>query len=847
MKGRARVGAKRVPDYPPTPTLPHGGRENETHPTFRRMDIQQRRPSRGGNQPFDQRFLLFAVVALAILMFTSRPPVGEKPVDEADRVIAAEKAAPDAEAEAGAGLRAAEEVAQVEAEVEANEETAIEEEPAAKVERIALGSVAPDGGYRMLMTVNNVGAGVERVELSSPDYRDLDDRSGYLGQLALTDAPAGGALVNVVGSGTPAEEAGLQPGDVIISATAEEQETVEIKNAEDLRLALNVAKPRKTIALTVVGERGERSVTAKLVRQPLDLMRPEIENVRLHTPTPPEDFKSAASFLVRLDSIAGRRSDDPTVAEANRRLTEEAWTVDERSADGLTLRMRLAALGVEFVKRFQLIETPAESVDDPTHASYHFDLTVEARNLKAEPQAIVYELTGPNGLPIEGFWYANKIGRGDGSFFGDWGSFGLRDVVVRFANDRLTQFAAVSVADGDVPPMGQGKPLAFVGVDSQYFASVILPLKESLETVRTAEIRTELPTPKLATTSDGGTAQPRWQNASCVLQREPITLGPAGEESATVSDGYRVFAGPKLPALLDKYAANDDDSHTLVDVPYYGWFGWAAKPMLWLLHTFYALVGNYGLAIILLTICVRGAMFPISRQTAMNMVKMQELKPELDRLTERYGEDMQKRAAAQQELFRKHKYNPAAGCLPLFIQLPIFMGLYRALAVDVELRQQPLFSDAVRFCSNLAAPDMFIDWSAYTPLWMDNGLGMLGLGPYFNLLPIASCLLMLMQQKLFMPEATNEQGRMQQMMMKYMMLFMGFMFFKMPSGLCLYFVTTTLWGIAERKMLPKPAKPDPSTSSPVTPLPSKPAAAPGAVAAAKKKAANKKKSKGKKR
>lgn len=816
------------------------------------MDIQQRRPTRGGDQPFDQRFLLFAMVALAVLMLTtSRPPVGDRPADDADRVVAAEGApaepaapgAPDAKAVAKAVAKADAEPDLPAAEVEA---TDFEEEPAAEVERIALGSVAPDGGYRMLMTVNNVGAGVERIELSSPAYRDLDDRSGYLGQLALTDSPAGGAVVNVVGPGTPAEKAGLKPADVVTAVETAVGEKVVVKNARDLLLVLDATKPKESLKLSLTGESGSRSVTAELIRQPLDLLRPEIENVRLHTPTPPEGFESAASFLVKIESIAGRRGDDPVVTEANRRMTEEAWTVDEQSAEGLTLRMRLAELGVEIVKRFELVETPAEAIDDQAHPSYHFDLTVEARNLKAEPQAITYALTGPNGLPIEGYWYANKIGRGDGSFFGDWGSFGLRDVIVRFAEDRLMQFAAVSVSDGDVPPMGQGRPLAFVGVDSQYFSSIIIPLKDSLATVRTAEVRAVLPTPKLATSKEGGKAQPRWQNASFVLEREPVTLGPAGEASATVSDGYRVFAGPKLPELLDQYAASDDASHSLGDVPYYGWFGWAATPMLWLLHLFNGIVGNYGLAIILLTVCVRGAMFPISRQTAMNMVKMQQLKPELDRLTEKYGEDMQKRAAAQQELFRKHNYNPAAGCLPMFIQLPIFMGLYRALAVDVELRQQPLISDAIRFCSNLSAPDMFIDWSAYTPLWMDNGLGLLGFGPYLNILPLVTCGLFLLQQQLFMPEPTNDQARLQQQMMKYMMLFMGLMFFKVPSGLCIYFIASSMWGIAERKMLPKPPTPDPA-ASPVTPLPSKPAPKPGAVAAAKKKAANKKKSKGNKK
>ncbi|MEO0531555.1 MAG: YidC/Oxa1 family insertase periplasmic-domain containing protein [Planctomycetota bacterium] len=791
------------------------------------MSIQQRRPQRGGEQPFDQRFFLFMIVALGVIMLTtsSRPPVGEKPADGEGQPLAVDpEVVADAEPEPTVPA------------------VALEEEPVAEQERIALGSVDADDGYRMLLTVNNVGAAVERIELSSEDYRDLEDRSGYLGRLALTDA-SGGARINFVGPGTPAAEAGLQAGDVITSVTAGTQRDWEVADARTFEVVLDKTKPRSEMEITVLRDGEPTTVTATLTRQPLDLIRPEIENIRLHTPDGIDGFESVPSFVVRLASIDGRRDDAPALIEANRRLEEEAWTVEASDATGVTLRKRLADLGIEFVKRFTLVETPDAERDNKAHPSYHFELTVEVRNLTEQPHSVAYELTGPNGLPIEGFWYANKIGRGDGSFFGDWGSFGLRDLTVRFAGDRITQFASSSVAKGSVRPMGQGRPLAFVGVDSQYFASIILPLKDSLADVRVAEVRAELATEKL----EGSGAATRWQNVSCVLQRVATTLGPAGADDATVSDGYRVFAGPKLPELLTQYAANEDAEHTLNDVPYYGWFGWVAKPMLGLLHFFYSLVGNYGLAIIMLTICVRGAMFPISRKTAMNMVKMQELKPEMDRIAERYGDDMQKRAAAQQELFRKHNYNPAAGCLPMFLQLPIFMGLYRALAVDVELRQQPLFSDAIRFCSNLASPDMLIDWSAYTPLWMDNGEGLMGFGPYLNLLPLLTCGLFLLQQQLFMPEPTNDQARLQQTMMKWMMLFMGLLFFKVPSGLCIYFIASSLWGIAERKMLPRPV-PAAVPAEPVTPLPSNKNKGGGkSFAEAKKKAANKKKAKGSKK
>jgi YidC/Oxa1 family membrane protein insertase len=187
------------------------------------------------------------------------------------------------------------------------------------------------------------------------------------------------------------------------------------------------------------------------------------------------------------------------------------------------------------------------------------------------------------------------------------------------------------------------------------------------------------------------------------------------------------------------------------------------------------------------------------------MAKLQELRPEMDRIKEKYKGDQQKQAQAMQQLYRKHKVNPLAGCLPMLIQLPVFIGLYRGLAVDVELRGSPLFGESIRWCSDLAAPDMLWDWSGIMPGFINRGEGIFGLGPYLNVLPLVTIVLFLLQQKMFMPEPANEQAAMQQKIMKYMMIFMGILFYKVPSGLCIYFIASSLWGIAERKLIPPPA------------------------------------------
>jgi YidC/Oxa1 family membrane protein insertase len=233
-------------------------------------------------------------------------------------------------------------------------------------------------------------------------------------------------------------------------------------------------------------------------------------------------------------------------------------------------------------------------------------------------------------------------------------------------------------------------------------------------------------------------------------------------------------------------------------------FGAVARGMLGILHFFYGIVGNFGIAIIMLTVLVRGAMFPISFKQTQNMARMQALKPELDRITEKYKNDMQKRSQATQELYRKHQINPLGGCLPLLLQLPIFIGLYRAIMIDVELRQSPLFGHWIRWCSDLSAPDMLYDWSWFMPQFVNDGIGFFGLGPYFNILPIVTILLFLVSMKMSMPEPTNEQTAMQQKMMKYMTVFMGLLFYKVASGLCIYFIASSLWGLGERKLLKQP-------------------------------------------
>jgi YidC/Oxa1 family membrane protein insertase len=366
-------------------------------------------------------------------------------------------------------------------------------------------------------------------------------------------------------------------------------------------------------------------------------------------------------------------------------------------------------------------------------------------------------------------------------------------VVVRFDGSSVNEIENSQIAKGKAEPI-EGAALEYAGVDSQYFSAIFIPQLAALDDnwfVTTEAVIVGAP-------ADVKTAT--YANPTCRLSRKTIEL-PAG---ATHSDSYQVFLGPKRPNLLSQYYPKSatlpgDPNYSLEDLIYYGWFGSIARIMLSILHFFFHIVGNYGLAIIFLTVLVRGLMFPISYKQTKNMAKIQALKPEMDRINEKYKTDLQKKSQATQELYRKHSINPLGGCLPLFLQMPIFIGLYRSLMVDVELRQSPLFTSAIRWCSNLAAPDMLWNWSSIMPPFITQGI----LGPYLNILPIVTVAIMLVTQTMSMPPPANEQAAMQQKMMKYMMIFFGLMFYKVAAGLCLYLIVSSLWGIAERKLLPK--------------------------------------------
>lgn len=717
-------------------------------------------------QPRYRTFFVLALMVFIINMMVMRYlyPPQEKPAVKKEDAAAAEakKAAIEAEIAAGKNQEKGAEPAEKKPAVEP---------PKVAPQWISMGSVDPASPYRMLVTFNNQGGAIERLELNGSRYHEStwddlygpngrENLGGYLGHLAFTaDEANQGLKVNAVGDGTPAAKAGIKVGDTITAINDH-----PIRTPADLDDFLHTTRMHHKVSITLHGRVDKVDVV--LGPRPMQVIRPE--------------GADPLSFLLSMQEI-DLKTIDKQLEDLSKRMRTEPWqTKVDAAKDEVEFTWPLPEFDLRIVKRFRLVKPAEADVGNPDAKAYHLEMLIVIVNSGDKPREVAYRLEGPTGLPAEGSWYSSKISTGSG---------GLRDVAAGTRDGKAvtTTFAStVTVAADENLPEWKGRNMAFAGVDAHYFASAVVVPDDAVG----AEDIVDRVLPIRVGPVPVDSKRKSLTDVTCRLIGRRVTVPPG---DAGLVNQFQIFAGPKRPALLKKYQLDD-----LID---YGWFGWVAEPMLAVLHFFYGIVQNYGIAIVMLTVLVRSCMFPISRKQALNAQKMQELQPEIKRIGELYKKDLQARNTAQQELFRKHKYNPLSGCLPMFLQLPIFIGLYRSLSLDVELRQAPLISESVRWCSNLSAPDMFWFWQKYLPDALAAPTGWLG--PYLNILPLFTISLFLVQQKMFMPPATDEQTAMQQKIMKYMMIFMGVMFFKVASGLCIYFIASSLWGLAERKLLPK--------------------------------------------
>ncbi len=259
------------------------------------------------------------------------------------------------------------------------------------------------------------------------------------------------------------------------------------------------------------------------------------------------------------------------------------------------------------------------------------------------------------------------------------------------------------------------------------------------------------------------------------------TMDVAAGESAEVDS--RLFAGAKEWATIRDYEKNNG-IFRFIDTIDWGWFFFLTKPIFALLHWLNAMIGNMGWAIIGLTVILKLIVFPLAYKSYASMAKMKELQPQMEKLKESAGDDRQKMQQSMMELYKKEKVNPAAGCLPILIQIPIFFSLYKVIFVTLELRHAPWFG----WITDLSMPDPSSIFNLFGLLPFV--IGDLGFFEIFSLgiLPILLGISMWLQQKLN-PAPTDPT---QQMIFAWMPWVFMFMLGSFASGLVVYWITNNV-------------------------------------------------------
>ena len=264
-----------------------------------------------------------------------------------------------------------------------------------------------------------------------------------------------------------------------------------------------------------------------------------------------------------------------------------------------------------------------------------------------------------------------------------------------------------------------------------------------------------------------------------IYQTETVMNKVTVEPGATASNTIRLFAGAKEWETIREYQT--DGVTKFIDSIDWGWFFFLTKPIFWLLHEINKLIGNMGWSIIGLTLIIKAVLFPLAYKSYVSMAKMKELQPEMEKLKAAAGDDRQKMQQGMMELYKKNKVNPAAGCMPILLQIPIFFSLYKVIFVTIELRHAPWFGP-------------FRDLSAPDPTTLLNLFGLFPNGApeagsvmaliFIGILPIILGISMWLQQKLN-PAPTDPT---QQMIFAWMPWVFMFMLGSFASGLVVYWI-----------------------------------------------------------
>jgi YidC/Oxa1 family membrane protein insertase len=269
-----------------------------------------------------------------------------------------------------------------------------------------------------------------------------------------------------------------------------------------------------------------------------------------------------------------------------------------------------------------------------------------------------------------------------------------------------------------------------------------------------------------------------------IFQTETVQATLSLAPGATVTADSRLFAGAKEWATIRRYQ-NEENVDRFLDSIDWGWFFFLTKPIFAALHWFNQIIGNMGWAIIALTLAIKALVLPLAYKSYVSMAKMKELQPQMEKIKEIAGDDRQKLQQEMMALYKKEKVNPAAGCLPILLQIPIFFSLYKVIFVTLELRHAPW----IGWIRDLSAPDpssLFNLWGVFP--WAAPEPGSVLALIFIGILPLGLGISMWLQQKLN-PSPTDPT---QKMIFAWMPWVFMFMLGSFASGLVLYWIANNM-------------------------------------------------------
>jgi len=462
------------------------------------------------------------------------------------------------------------------------------------------------------------------------------------------------------------------------------------------------------------------------------------------------DPKSPPIFLLSPSGTA-----DPFYAEfgwtgaagANVKLptSETVWT---QSGSGALSINHPVTLTFDNGEGFEFRRTIA--VDD----KYLFTLKDEVTNKSANPVALYpYALISRHGTPHTAGYYILHEG-----LIGVLGDSGLQEFTYKNIEDKKA--VNFDITNG------------WLGITDKYWAATLLP-------DTTARLKARFSTGMLGTI--------RTYQTDYLLDAQTIAPG------ATASANARLFAGAKEVAVVNDYdkqlKLNRFD--LLID---WGWFYFITKPLFIAIDYLYRLVGNFGLAILIVTVLIKIAFFPLANKSYASMAKMKAVQPQMTALRERYADDKAKQQQELMELYKREKINPLAGCLPIAIQIPVFFSLYKVLFVTIEMRHAPFFG-------------WIHDLSAQDPTNIFNLFGLIPVDP--TILPVIGQFLHLGAWPLIMGVTMWAQMKLnpappdptQQMIFNWMPLIFTFMLANFPAGLVIYWAWNNSLSVLQQSVI----------------------------------------------